>query len=33
MNKNNVIQVFYDGKVLGLLAMRGHCRPIDDAWT
>ena len=24
MNKNNVIQVFYDGKVVGLLAMRGH---------
>lgn len=24
MNKNNVIQVFYDGKVVGQLAMRGH---------
>ena len=24
MNKNNVIQVFYDGKVVGQLAMRGR---------
>ena len=34
MNKNNVIQVFYDGKVVGLLAMRGHSTSFeyDDDW-
>ena len=34
MNKNNVIQVFYDGKVVGQLAMRGHSTSFeyDDDW-
>ena len=34
MNKNNVIQVFYDGKVIGQLAMRGHSTSFeyDDDW-
>lgn len=34
MNKNNVIQVFYDGKVVGQLAMRGHSTSFEysDDW-